>query len=415
MIAPLVNTPAEAWEFFLENWVVLAMMPVVAGFIGWITKVIAIEMVFKPIEFKGIGPIGWQGQLPRRAAKFGSQAAEIILDNVIDPRELVDRLDPKQIAIELDQIMLEAIDDVARDIIGERWDQIPAAAKVPVIGRARARAPQMIARLLENAKDNIHELFQLSYIVTAELIKDKVLLNELVRGPMTPIMQFMKNFGLLFGVIVGFIQMVAFAFTESHLIIPIFGLMIGLVSDWIALQMLFEPKERKRYFGIFPWYGMAFAHRDHFVREYGVLAAERIFTPKLLMGALLDGPLADRLFAMVHDEVEAAIDAELGPAERLVPATIGSARYNNLRQIVVSRAQSRMPEAAERLEGYTAEAMDVENTLKETLGGLSNQELEDMLRPVFKDDEWLVVAVGGGLGFAVGELQVYLLTHFGGL
>lgn len=415
MIAPLVNTPAEAWEFFLENWIVLAMMPVVAGFIGWITKVIAIEMVFKPIEFKGIGPIGWQGQLPRRAAKFGSQAAEIILDNVIDPRELVDRLDPKQIAIELDQIMLEAIDDVARDIIGERWDQIPAAAKVPVIGRARARAPQMIARLLENAKDNIHELFQLSYIVTAELIKDKVLLNELVRGPMTPIMQFMKNFGLLFGVIVGFIQMVAFAFTESHLIIPIFGLMIGLVSDWIALQMLFEPKERKRYFGIFPWYGMAFAHRDHFVREYGVLAAERIFTPKLLMGALLDGPLADRLFAMVHDEVEAAIDAELGPAERLVPATIGSARYNNLRQIVVSRAQSRMPEAAERLEGYTAEAMDVENTLKETLGGLSNQELEDMLRPVFKDDEWLVVAVGGGLGFAVGELQVYLLTHFGGL
>jgi uncharacterized membrane protein YheB (UPF0754 family) len=409
------NTPAESWAFFLDHWLPLTMMPLVAGFIGWITKVIAIEMVFKPIEFKGVGPIGWQGQLPRRAAKFGSQAAEIILDNVIDARELVDRLDPKRIAVELDQIMLEAIDDLARDVIGDRWDRLPDTAKAPVIARARARAPQLIANLLDSAKDNIDELFQLSYIVTSELIKDKALLNELVRGPMQPIMRFMKNFGLVFGVIVGFIQMVAFAFTENHLIIPLFGLAIGLVSDWIALQMIFEPKERKRYFGIFPWYGMAFQYRDHFVREYGVLAAEKIFTPKVLLGAILDGPLADRLFAMVHDEVEAAIDAELGVAERLVPATIGSARYNRLRQLVVTKAQARIPEAAERLEGYTAEAMDVENTLRQTLAGLSNEELENMLRPVFKDDEWLVVAVGGGLGFAVGELQVSLLTHFAGL
>jgi uncharacterized membrane protein YheB (UPF0754 family) len=415
VIAPLVNTPAEAWEFFLDHWLILVMMPVVAGFIGWITKVIAIEMVFRPIEFKGIGPIGWQGQLPRRAAKFGSEAAEIILDNVIDPRDLVDRLDPKRIATELDQIMVEAIDDVARDVIGQRWDQLPPAAKAPVIARARARSPQMIANLLESAKDNIDELFDLAYIVKAELIADKATLNELVRHPMTPIMEFMKTFGLVFGLIVGFVQMVAFAFTESHLIIPLFGLLIGLVSDWIALQMIFEPKERKRYLGIFPWHGMAYAYRDHFVKEYAVLAAERILTPKVMMGSLLDGPLADRLYALVHQEVEAAIDAELGPAERLVPAAIGSERYQSLRQIVVGRAQARMPEAAEHLESYTSEALDIENTIHTTLSTLSNQELEDMLRPVFKDDEWLVVAVGGGLGFLVGELQVQLLTRFGGI
>ncbi len=415
MIAPLVNSPAEAWEFFLDHWLILGMMPLVAGFIGWITKVIAIEMVFRPIEFKGVGPIGWQGQLPRRAAKFGSEAAEIILDNVIDPRDLVDRLDPQRIAVELDQVMVEALDDVARDIIGDRWDQIPAAAKAPVIARARSRSPQMVGNLLEHAKDNIEELFDLSYIVKSELIKDKALLNELVRGPMTPIMGFMKTFGLVFGLIVGFVQMVAFAFTESHLLIPLFGLMIGLVSDWIALQMIFEPKQRKRYFGIFPWHGMAYRYRDHFVTEYASLAAERILTPQIMLTALLNGPLADRLYALVHHEIDAAIDAELGVAERLVPAAIGSERYDALRRTVVGRAQERMPEAAERLQPYAAEALDIENTIHATLSTLTNQELEDMLRPVFKDDEWLVVAVGGGLGFVVGELQVQLLVFFGGI
>jgi uncharacterized membrane protein YheB (UPF0754 family) len=410
-----VNTPAEAWEFFLDHWVILSLMPVVAGFIGWITKVVAIEMVFKPIEFKGIGPIGWQGQLPRRAARFGSQAAEIILDNVIDPRDLVDRLDQQRIADQLDTIMLDAIDELARDVIGARWDQLPAPAKQLVIARARARAPQLIGRLLDHAKRNITELFDLGFIVSSELIKDKALLNDLVRGPMRPIMDFMKTFGLVFGLIVGCLQAVVFTFTESHLAIPLFGLAIGLVSDWFALQMLFEPKVRKRYFGIFPWYGMAFAYRDHFVREYGVLAAERIFTPQLIMGALLDGPLADRLFGMVHDEIEAAIAAELGAVEPLVPAAIGSRRYDDLRRLVVTKAQAQIPAAAGQLEAYTAEAMDVENTLTQTLGSLTNEELEAMLRPVFKDDEWLVVVVGGGLGFAVGELQVIALTHFGGI
>jgi hypothetical protein len=36
------------------------------------------------------------------------------------------------------------------------------------------------------------------------------------------------------------------------------------------------------------------------------------------------------------------------------------------------------------------------------------------MRPIFKDDEWLMVTVGAVLGFLVGELQVALVTHLGG-
>lgn len=410
-----LNTPLEAWEFFAAHAVILLLMPVVAGFIGWVTKVVAIEMIFWPIEFRGIGPIGWQGQLPRRAAKFGSQAAEIILDNVVDPRALIDRLDPARVAHELDEIMLKALDDIARDIVGDRWDRLPAAVRAPVVARARARSPQIIAQLLEHAKDNIDELFDLSYVVTSELIRDKPLLNQLVREPMAPVMTFMKRFGLAFGVAVGLVQMVVFAFTENHWVIPAFGLAIGLVSDWIALQMIFRPKEPRRYLGLFRWHGMAFSHREHFIAGYARLAAEKILTPSLLMRAVLEGPLSARLFALTHAEIEAALDAELGRAEPLVPAAIGSQRYERLRRTVVEKAQARMPEASRRLEPYATEALDVEQTIIESLGALSNQELEDLLRPVFKDDEWLVVAIGGGLGFAVGELQVGLLIWLGGL
>ncbi|HWU22091.1 MAG TPA: hypothetical protein VN088_11240 [Nocardioides sp.] len=410
-----MSTPAEAWSFFLDHYYVLLLMPVISAFIGWITKVIAVEMAFGPVEFVGIGPFGWQGQLARRAAKFGAEAADIILDNVVDPRELVDRLDPQRIATECDDIVRDAVESIAHDVLGSAWDRAPAAARAAVIARARTRAPRMVANLLDEAKNNIDELFNLSYIVTAELIKDKRLLVELIRGPMGPIIGFMKVFGLFFGFVIGLLQMVIFAFTQSHIVIPVAGLVVGFASDWIALQMMFDPKQPQRYLGIFKWQGLAFAKRDHFISEYARLAAEKVLGPELILRALLGGPLADRLFALVHQEVERAIDAEVGFGRALVPITIGSERYRTLRFKVVAEAQSRIPEAAERLSPYLIEALAVEKTVLESLGKLSNEELEAMLRPVFKDDEWLVVAVGGGLGFAVGELQVLLLELLAGL
>ena len=38
-------------------------------------------------------------------------------------------------------------------------------------------------------------------------------------------------------------------------------------------------------------------------------------------------------------------------------------------------------------------------------------EYEGLLRPAFRQDEWKLIAVGGIIGFLVGELQVLLMLH----
>jgi hypothetical protein len=40
---------------------------------------------------------------------------------------------------------------------------------------------------------------------------------------------------------------------------------------------------------------------------------------------------------------------------------------------------------------------------------MTDEEYEGLLRPAFKQDEWKLIAVGGILGFLIGELQVHLL------
>lgn len=410
-----LNSFAEAWAVFTAHPWVLLLMPLVGAFIGWITKVLAIWMIFKPLDFVGIGPIGWQGQLPRRAAKFGSHVADIVLTQLIDPRDLLDRLDPQVLAREADDLIVGSVAPLARELVGDRWDQLPGPVQAAIIARARKRAPQVMASMFEQAKANIDGVFDMSYTVTALLIKDKTILNRIVRDNIGQVLRFMVVFGLVFGGVVGGVQMVVYAFTENTLVIPLFGLLVGLVSDWIALQMVFTPRRPKRYLGLFPWHGMFFRYREEFIRGFAGRAAEEVLTPRVLLEAIMEGAMADRLFAMVRAEVDQAIRAELGPAAPVVTAVIGSARYDAVRDSVVARAREVMPAAADQLEDHIMAAMDVERTAVGAFEGLSDEEYEGLIRPVFKEDEWLVVWLGGGLGFVVGELQVHLLTMLGGL
>src|SRR5690606_30763660 len=94
-----------------DRWPLYASIPFIAALIGYVTKRVAIEMMFRPLEFVGIPPLlGWQGVLPGNAERMASIATETLTRNLVDPREIFSRLDPEQIAREVEKPLLEAVD-----------------------------------------------------------------------------------------------------------------------------------------------------------------------------------------------------------------------------------------------------------------------------------------------------------------
>ena len=66
-----------------------------------------------------------------------------------------------------------------------------------------------------------------------------------------------------------------------------------------------------------------------------------------------------------------------------------------------------MPEALFELEEYSTKALDLEKTLREKMSELPPAEFEDLLHPVFQEDEFKLIIIGGLLGVAVGFAQYY--------
>jgi uncharacterized membrane protein YheB (UPF0754 family) len=391
-------------------------MPLIAAAIGYVTKLVAIRMMFRPIEFVGLKPwFGWQGIIPRRAAKMAAIACDTLTKQLISPREIFSRIDPERVAAELEKPLLADIEAITHEVANAYsptlWNVMPETLRRRIIDHIKADAPAVVKQIMEEVKQNLDSVFDLKAMVVNNLVADKPLLNRIFQEAGKEEFKFIARSGIYFGLIIGCIQVLAWILTHQKLIMPAFGLFIGWFTDWLALKMIFRPKEPTTYLGLFTWQGLFLKRRKEVAAAYGDLIAREIMTPANITQAVLAGPLSDRLFDMIQRHVQRLVDEQAGVVKPIVVFAVGTARYLEMKRLVMDKLMERLPRTLKHLEKYAGDAMDVRNTLTTKMRELTPDEFEGILRPIFKQDEWILITVGALLGFAVGELQVLLFTH----
>lgn len=405
---------AIAADFRAHIWLYLSL-PLISAIIGYVTKVVAIQMMFRPIEFFGIKPwFGWQGIVPRKAEKMAGIAVETMTSKLISVREVFTRLDPQRVAQELEQPLIQAMERITHDV-AERyrpglWVSMPEFVKRRIIERVQADVPETVEQIMGEIRDNIENLFDLKHMVVDNLVRDKKLLNKIFWETGRQEFKFFGTAGFYFGLALGVLQMITWLFYKEPWILPAFGLFVGLTSDWLALQMLFRPLRPMKIMGL-KVQGLFLARQQEVAHDYGNLIADQILTPEKFWEAILNGPLSERLTELVHRHVKKAVDEQAGLARPLVAFAVGSRNYIDMKQAVAESMMKELPRAVQHANRYAEDAMDIRNTLITKMQALSSEEFEGMLRPVFKEDEWILIAVGAALGFLVGEMQVYLMLH----
>jgi len=206
--------------------------------------------------------------------------------------------------------------------------------------------------------------------------------------------------------------MAAWGFIHNPWIMPAFGFGVGFFSDWLALTMLFRPHQTKKILGVIPFKGILHQQREQITEDYARILAKDLFAPDVLFEGILNGPTADKLFDTLQREVSRAIDEQTGIARPLVVLAVGTKRYQAMKSSMVAVMINRLPETMAMAGEYATRTLDIENTIIEKMNALDHEQYEAILRPVFKDDEVMMIAVGGILGGLVGELQVQVIEHF---
>ncbi|MFD5247345.1 DUF445 domain-containing protein [Amycolatopsis sp. NPDC058340] len=398
-----------------RHWWLYAAIPFVAALIGYVTKRVAIEMMFKPLEFVGIKPVfGWQGVVPKHGGRMAAVATELLTSNLLDVKEVFRRIDPAIITREIEQPLLRAVDEVAREVLEKHhprlWEVMPTMAQELLIKQVQASTPRLVREFMEEMTENLDEVLDFHHMTVQRLTRDKKLLVRLIRETSRPEMAFIARTGIYFGFGLGIVQAFVWALTKEPWVLPIFGGCIGLFTDWLAIKLIFVPREPVR-FGRVILQGKFQRRRAEVARQYGEMIANEILTVPNLLDAVLRGPRSDRLYALVERLVAHAVDEQASVAKPMVAMAVGGQRLQEIKQAAARKALERLPPTIRHAEGYLTEAMDVAKIVERRMLGLTPLEFEGLLRPAFRQDEWKLIAVGGLIGFVVGELQVLLMLH----
>jgi uncharacterized membrane protein YheB (UPF0754 family) len=166
-------------------------------------------------------------------------------------------------------------------------------------------------------RDDVDRVLDLKTMVTSNLIRDRALLNRIFLGAGAGEFRFIIRSGIYFGFLIGCVQATVWYFTHNPWILPLFGAVNGWLTDWLALKLIFHPKQPVG-IGRLRWQGLFLARREEVTQDYATLVAHEVLTPRNIFEALLHGPLSDRVFAMTQRHVQRAVDAQTGVARPLV-------------------------------------------------------------------------------------------------
>ncbi len=402
-------------DFHQHFWLYISI-PFISGFIGYVTKIIAIKMMFGPLEFKGVRlfgiPLGWQGIVPRKAEKMATTAVELMTTKLIKPEEIFARLDPKRIAKEIELPLMAAAEDITREVAQEYqpglWEGMPEFARRRLIKRVQAKAPEIVEHIMSEVQNDVKKYFDIKHMVINNLLKDKRLLNDIFKKVGRQEFKFFTNVGFVFGFAIGLVQLLCWILFKQPWMLPAFGGFVGFFSDWMALQMMFRPLQPKKIMG-FTIQGLFIKRQNEVAGDYAALISKQLLTSGNMMEELFTGTNSDKVIELVGRYVKQEIDQQAGIVKPLVVYAMGGQKYQSLKEQVAVRIMAQLPDTMKYIESYAEDAMDIRNTLVTRMQQLTPEEFEGMLRPAFKEDEWTLIIVGAVLGFLVGEMQIHLM------
>ncbi|MPY97554.1 MAG: DUF445 domain-containing protein [Actinophytocola sp.] len=397
-----------------EHWPIYLAIPCVAALIGYLTKRVAIALMFHPLNFAGFGrPFGLQGVVPRNAARLAALAAELLSSKLVEPRDLLTRLDADRLYAEVEQPLLTAIDHIARDVLAEQhpaaWESLPPLAQELAVKQIQAAAPHIVRRLLGDLREHADEIIDVKRLVIEQLAGDEVKLTRIVRELSRPEMSAIARSGAWLGFGIGLAQTVVWALTKESFQMPVFGAAIGLFTNWLALRLAFRPREPRTVLGRFTSHGYFHRRRADVAREYGQLIADEVLTVGNLLAAVLRGPRSDRTLALVQCALATAVAEQARAFRPLITATMGAEGIGELKRAAAIKAMPRIPDTTRRATGYLTEAMGVAELIERGVLALPPEEYENLLRPAFEQDRWRLVIVGGIVGAVVGGLPLLML------
>ncbi|MGH9275648.1 MAG: hypothetical protein ACRDZU_13455 [Acidimicrobiales bacterium] len=427
-VFPLIEIPEDS-RFVVE----LITVPLFTGVIGYVTNWSGVLMLFSPVGFHGVrvpglkllwpflprrmqvipaitkdGRFGWQGIVPSRADKMASIATDKALLKVGSMGDFYREFDPDKIAEHLAKTARSEIRGIVSRIMEaehpQLWRDLPPSLKEAVFERVDAQLPEIVRGITHELGEHIDQCIDAKLLIMRHFRQDPALMNSIFLEMGGKELRFMKNSGFYFGIPAGLILVGILHYYPFWWVLPVGGVVIGYVVNYIAVWAVFEPIEPKR-IGPFKLHGLFLKRQAEAGACFADIISRKIITIENIGDELMHGPRSDRTQQMLQTVLEPAADKAIGPAKGAVRVAVGTREYDRIRASLANEVTGFSDAFADA--DFNLEMADrISKFVGEQMVTLSPHDFAELLRSAIHDDEWLLFLHGALLGLFAGLIHL---------
>jgi len=410
-----------AFVEFIQTYWSLLTIPVVSSLVGFATNWLAVKMMMYPIEFRGFQGLGWQGVIPANAGKMAEIVVTHSLEKVMTQQELISRVDPTDFIREINYRIDPLVEDIVDEVMTETsnygvnisnffWSAAPLWVRGRVYREVRAKLPEVAEKVFIRILADTNEMLDLNQLIATRLGTNKKLLTEVFQKSAGKEFKFIQYSGFYFGFPLGIPVMFLWYFFPAWWLLPLFGLLVGYITNKLAMTMVQKPLQPTKY-GPFTFQGLFLKRQQEVSRYYGKVFANKLVTAAVLTRDILNKQdNLKRIRQRVKKQVQRTMETTQGPFKPITVISMGPTQYARVIDMITDRAFKELIQPDKRTLNYLDRTFNIEATIAERLGKLPPKEFYQLLHPIIEEDEWKLIAVGAALGFLAGIWQWVLLT-----
>jgi len=194
----------------------------------------------------------------------------------------------------------------------------------------------------------------------------------------------------------------------SWILIPTIAAFIGWFTNYIAVKMLFHPREPKRilfitFHGVFP------KRQSVLAKKLGELVAEELLSSEEVVEKLRTAARSPEIQDAVANVVIQKLETEIPKQIPMAAMFLGGGALKGLLAQVRPMLNSLVDDLVDLLGQRLQGELNIEQMVEKKVINFSSDKLEQILLGIMKREFRFIELVGGVLGFLIGVMQVILV------
>lgn len=191
------------------------------------------------------------------------------------------------------------------------------------------------------------------------------------------------------------------------IILPVISAFIGWFTNWIAIKMLFHPKQPKKILGI-TFQGIFPKRQQQFAMKLGKLVSNELLSFSEIEQKISNPANVEKILPLLESHIDTFLREKLTTEIPMIGMLIGDKTILQVKGVFMKELEELFPVLMQQYMNTLQHDLDLEKIVIEKVGKFSSDKLENILNQIMSTEFRFVEIIGAVLGFIIGLVQVVI-------